>query len=278
MDKTSYMKVTCPFCGETNYPVPTSMDSLICQQCGKTLPIEYSMEQQQARQRKLRRKDEPKTASFNEDDSMTKSATVRMTDAWRLNKGDKVRGPNGETHELRRNFRPHETDPHSGYVDTDSGTALTERVKPVQVVDVNMQQKSLPGYGVPGGNSNRLPFDPQANHAIDVYKNQSGVAHTPGASNVAPGGKDSQTECPSCKKHGTLQRQGDHYQCSACGYREKFGGGAGLAFTDSPRRIITNPEVSKIHRSNLQYSTINSSGMSAIARRAQAVLAQEENS
>lgn len=181
-------------------------------------------------------------------------ATILNTDAWRLNPGDNVRMPNGRTMKVHR-IRPHETSNAHVYVDTDSGTSLSGRYDPFEVVHSNAQQQSLPGYGTPGGNSNKLPFDPQSSHGTNAAPDTS----------AAPG---AQTQCPACKKKGTLQRQGDHYTCSSCGYRETFGGAGGRAFSDAPRRVITSR----------QYSTINTSGMSAIARRAREVLAQEENS
>lgn len=184
-------------------------------------------------------------------DSSRKTATVLNTDAWRLNPGDNIRMPNGRTMKVHR-VRPHETSGKHVYVDTDSGTSLAERAQAFEVVHSNAQQQSLPGYGTPGGNSNKLPFDPQSSHGT----------------NVADTGGSTGASCPACKRKGTLQRQGDHYTCSACGYRESFGGAGGHAFSDAPRRVQTSR----------RYSTINTSGMSAIARRAREVLAQEENS
>ena len=180
--------------------------------------------------------------------SQRKIATQFDTQAWKLNPGDNVRMPNGRTMKVNR-VRPHETSGHHVYVDTDGGTAQVGRNDAFHVVHKNQQQQSLPGYGTPGGNTNRLPFDPQTN-------NEGG----PKSDNQ--GGKD----CPSCGSKGSMQRQGDKYVCSRCGFSQTFGGAGGHSFTDQPHQL----------QNTSSYSTINTSGMSAIARRAHAVLDQKE--
>ena len=179
-------------------------------------------------------------------ENQRKVATVLNTDAWRLNPGDNISMPNGRTMKVHR-VRQHETSPHHVYVDTDGGTTVSGRGDKFTVVPANAQQQSSPGYGTPGGNSNKMPFDPQSS----------------GGTNTAPKGANS---CPSCQGKGTLGRQGDHYTCTRCGYQESFGGAGGKTFSDSPRNV-------QIRSS---YTTVNGSGMSVIARRAQTVLAQEE--
>jgi ribosomal protein L37AE/L43A len=189
-----------------------------------------------------------------------KTATILNTDAWRLNPGDNITMPNGRTMKVQR-VRPHETNNHMVYVDTDGGTTLAERAQRFQVRPHNSQQQSSPGYGTPGGNTDKI-------HGEEDVKGNNEMPHSPS--------KES-NQCPSCRSKGTLQRQGDHYTCSKCGYRESFGGAGGHAFTDSPRQVI--PRGQELHnRREAQYSTINTSGISAIARRARALLAQEENS
>jgi ribosomal protein L37AE/L43A len=190
-----------------------------------------------------------------------KQATVHHVRADQLNPGDQFVDEAGRTHVMEMG-RKHETarDPDPNwYLHTNQGTTLVRRNQMFDVSPTNNRQQSLPSYGTPGGNSNVLPFNPQS---------------SPGAKNVAPGetgqaGGGHGTQCPSCKASGTLTRKGNHYVCSRCGYQETFGGGggAGNAFSDAPRRVRGS-----------RYSTINSAGMSAIARRARAVLAQEENS
>jgi hypothetical protein len=164
---------------------------------------------------------------------------VLDTNAWKLNPGDQIKTPNGRTQKVVR-IRPHETSANHVYVDTDAGTTLAERNDSFQVAPRNSQQQSLPGYGTPGGNSNRLPFDPQSS-----------------GDNSAPTSK-----CPNCGGPGTLRQAGDHYQCSRCGYQEQFGGAGGAAFSDNPSVVRT-------------FSTINHF-QPALARRAAALLSQED--
>jgi ribosomal protein S27AE len=186
-------------------------------------------------------------------ETSAKTATVQETEAWKLNPGDNIRMPNGKTMKVHR-IRPHETSSKHVYVHTDGGTSVSERNSKFQVMPVNNQQQSLPGYGTPGGNTNRQPFDPLTNN--EHSKNQHG-------DNAAKGGNN----CPSCGGKGTMQRQGDHYVCTRCGYKQTYGGAGGHNFSDSPRQFQVGSS----------YNTVNTSGMSAIARRAQEVLAMEEN-
>lgn len=170
-----------------------------------------------------------------------RTATVIDTRAEMLNPGDQIKTPNGRTQKVVR-VRPHETSGKHVYVDTDGGTAVVERSAGFQVAPKNSQQQSLPGYGTPGGNANALPFDPQSGNAT----------------NAAPS-----TQCPTCGGHGTLARQGDHYSCNRCGYREQFGGAGGHAFSDASSVVRT-------------FSTVNQSTKSVVARRAAALLNQED--
>ncbi len=203
----------CPKCGSETYT--WQGDVAVCSKCGHKSGKEWTK-------------------------GAAKQATVLDTRAEMLNPGDQIRTPQGQTQKVNR-VRPHETSAKHVYVDTDGGTALVERGASFQVSPRNSQQQSMPGYGTPGGNSNRLPFDPQAS-----------------GDNSAP-----TTKCPNCSGPGTLARQGDHYSCSRCGYREKFGGAGGHAFSDNPSVVKT-------------FSTINSTTHSAVARRAMALLNQSE--
>lgn len=171
-----------------------------------------------------------------------KTATVLDTRAEMLNPGDQIKTPNGRTQKVQR-VRPHETSAKHVYVDTDGGTALVERSAGFQVAPKNSQQQSMPGYGTPGGNANQLPFDPQSGNAT----------------NSAPS-----TKCPNCGGPGTLAQKGDKYACSRCGYTEAFGGAGGNAFSDASSVVRT-------------FSTINSGTQSVVARRAAALLNQEEH-
>jgi hypothetical protein len=175
----------------------------------------------------------------------SKTATMIDTFADKLNPGDSVRLPNGKTQRITR-VRKHETSGSHVYVDTDGGTALVKRNQGFSVVPVNNTQQHLPGYGTPGGNSNSIPWD-----------KQTGGDNTPGG---APGAGHGVTQCPNCSGVGSLKREGDHFKCARCGYRENFGGAGGATYTDQTHRI-----------QNFS-SRINERPMSAIARRASEML------
>jgi ribosomal protein L37AE/L43A len=212
-------QVSCRSCGHTGQPRLGDGTGANCARCGS-----YSVSKTRPGQ---------STAAV--------TATIRESNAEWLNPGDSIRTPNGKTQKVNR-VRPHETSADHVYVDTDGGTALVKRTDRFQVVPDNNQQQSLPGYGTPGGNSNRLPFDPQSS----------------AGGNSAPS-----SQCPVCGTKNSLSRSGDHYTCSRCGYREQFGGAGGNAFSDSPQVVRT-------------FSTINRPTQSVIARRAQQVLDQKE--
>jgi len=190
-----------------------------------------------------------------------KTATVFDTQADRLNVGDQIRTPTGQTVKVLR-MRNHETSPGHVYMDTDQGTSVVRRKAPVQVVPFNSQQQELPGYGTPGGNTNQLPMD---------------------KGNVGPSKRDQpgtnqaqSSNCPVCGGKGTMARKGQGYVCSKCGYRENVGAagpGSGFTFTDTPQRLMGNPGPNKGPG-----FPVASSLKSAIARRAQEVLdSTEEN-
>lgn len=235
--------VSCDSCGHVGHPVLGDGTASNCGRCG-SYSISNSIPVGQHGDAAAPAKTKPTPISL----SGRKQATVLSADAWRLNPGDSIQTPNGRTMKVQR-VRPHETSPHHVYIDTDGGTTVAQRTDRYTVVPHNSQQQATPGYGTPGGNTNTLPFDPQAS----------------GGSNAPAKGSN---QCPSCKGNGTLARQGDHYTCSKCGYKESFGGAGGNAFSDSPRQVQVRSS----------YTTVNSPGMSVIARRARAVLAQEENS
>jgi len=175
----------------------------------------------------------------------SKTATQFDTQADKLNPGDMIRTPTGQTVKVLR-MRNHETSGGHVYMDTDQGTSVVRRKSPVSIVPFNSQQQEMPGYGTPGGNTNQLPMD----------KGNVGPGGNGPATN-APG--KSGTDCPVCGGKGTLHRQGQNYVCSKCGYRENFGAagpGEGYNFTDMTQQLR------------------GQSSLSAIARRAQAVLDQ----
>lgn len=171
-----------------------------------------------------------------------KISTQYTVRADQLRPGDQVRVPTGQTTKIKR-VRRHETSGKHVYVDTEGGTTVVPVDEMFESVPQNARQLEVPGYGVPGGTSNRLPFDP----------------HGPGGSNVP-----TETTCPVCGSKGTLRRTGDHYTCSKCGYQENFGGAAEKGYSSSQQVIRT-------------FTSNNRKTASAIAKRAQQVLEQEEN-
>jgi hypothetical protein len=205
--------------------------------------------------------DQKPEANYGRKES-SKTATQFDTTADRLNPGDMIRTPTGQTVKVLR-MRNHETSPGHAYMDTDQGTSVVRRKAPVQIVPANTRQQELPGYGTPGGNTNQLPMD---------------------RGNVGPGGGGggsssnvaTSADCPVCGGKDTLHRQGQMYVCSKCGYKENFGAagtqGQGFTFTDMPQQLRgggpnRGPGI-----------PLSSSLKSAIARRAQEVLdSTEEN-
>ena len=180
----------------------------------------------------------------------SKTATHFDTQADKLNPGDMIRTPTGQTVKVLR-MRNHETSPGHAYMDTDQGTSVVRRKAPVSIVPFNSQQQELPGYGIPGGNTNRLPMDPG---------NVGPSKQTPSGTNQA----DPNRSCPVCGGKGTLARRGQSYVCSKCGYRENVGAagpGKGFDFTDAPQRLMRSSSLDQ---------------KSAIARRAQEVLETTE--
>lgn len=240
--------VHCRSCGNEAHPMMSGgATGPECSVCGsyevsKTRPTPTGGTPYPENSRYLHQGDYALTGPGKEKHASLHEATVLNTQAWMLNPGDQIRMPTGKTQKVTR-VRPHETSQKHVYVDTDGGTALALRTDPFDVVPFNSQQQELPGYGTPGGNTNHAP----------------GLG---GGDNMAPS-----TQCPVCGGNGTLTRQGDHYTCSRCGYKEQFGGAGGHSFSDSPRQVQTAAK----------YSTINSPMKSVVARRAEAMLNQKEN-
>lgn len=135
-----------------------------------------------------------------------------------INQGDQIRTPTGQTITVNK-VRRHETSGDHYYLDTDAGTSVVPYSTAFDMVSQsgNQSQEALPGTGVPGGNSNNMPFNPQAG-------GEAGSTETP-------------TQCPSCGRKGTLNRKGGKYQCSSCGASANPTGGAGMNFSDSTQQI-----------------------------------------
>lgn len=187
-----------------------------------------------------------------------KIATVLNTQIERLNKGDQIRTPTGQTSEVKR-LRPHETDSTLMYLDTDMGTSTVKRGTEFQVVPRNSQQQELPDTGNPmgGGNAAELP---------GAGKTPGGAGTTP---NVAPG------SCPNCGNTGTLHLHSGSYVCSVCGFTVPAGNSpGGLTFTNQPHGYMPTRrkpgEIPTAHVWASKYQTSNDSS-SQIARRARQV-------
>lgn len=192
-----------------------------------------------------------------------KTATVLNTQIERLNTGDQIRTPTGQTAEVHKT-RPHETDSSLMYLDTDMGTSTVKRGTDFQVVPRNSQQQELPDTGNPmgGGNSAELP----------------GAGRTPGGSPDASAAGQNST-CPNCGNSGTLHLQGGMYVCSVCGFSVNAKGSPGnLMFTDQPHGYLPGRrkpgEVPTAHVWASKYDTTSSH--SQIARRARQVLGGEQ--
>lgn len=170
------------------------------------------------------------------------TATVLETSADRLQPGDAVLGPTGQTLRVKR-VRNHETSNGHVYVDTDAGTTVVERGHNFRIAPHNTTQQETPGFGIPGANTNSQPFG--RDHG---QSNQVG----------------SQT-CPNCGATGSMTRRGGTYVCSRCGYHEQTGPlGEGANLLDS-ERVIQNFNAPIKSFSSLDRPT-------AIASRARAVL------
>jgi hypothetical protein len=193
----------------------------------------------------------------------SRTATVLNTQVERLNKGDQVRTPTGQTMEVK-GIRPHETDATKMYLDTDSGTSVVDRGLNFQVVPKNSQQQELPDIGNPmGGNSAQTPG---AGHG------PGGPAPTPGKSPVA------NTPCPNCHTTGSLHLRSGNYMCTVCGFTIAAGGTpGGLMFSNQPRGFTPQRRapgtVPQAHVWASKYSTHD--GESQMARRARQVLGGE---
>jgi preprotein translocase subunit YajC/predicted RNA-binding Zn-ribbon protein involved in translation (DUF1610 family) len=175
----------------------------------------------------------------------TKTATQFTQQADSLQPGDQIRTPTGQSVKVRKT-RNHETSMDHIYVETDAGTTVVRRDAPFTVMPVNSTQQEVPGFGIPGANTNEQPF-----------------SGSPGATNQAPT-QGQAGACPNCGAQGTLHRQGNHYVCSRCGFQQNLGPLGTNPLLDS-NQVLRNFRSSK-------------TPTSAIARRAAQVLTDEETS
>jgi ribosomal protein S27AE len=143
------------------------------------------------------------------------TATLLDISADRLQPGDSILGPTGQTMRVKR-VRNHETSNKHVYVDTDGGTTMVERAHNFKIAPHNTTQQETPGFGIPGANTNSQPFSRDHGQSNQV---------------------SSQT-CPNCGATGSMTRRGGTYVCSRCGYHEQTGPlGEGANLLDSERVI-----------------------------------------
>ena len=188
----------------------------------------------------------PRKTPNNKTTSSNKNATLIPTQVQNLTPQDYILHPITQGNEKIRRTRSFETQGDEAYVDTDSGTSSpVKRNQTVVRNPYNMSQIELPSTGIPGGNSNVIPF---------------GRQHDPSANK--PSAKES--KCPRDGTMMTLQKGGNTYKCSTCGLVETVRGAGGLNFSDAP-------SVNKAAIKN------NRRTASAIAQRARQVLDLEEN-
>lgn len=164
-----------------------------------------------------------------------------------LRAGESIRLPNGQVINVN-DVRRHETSRDHYYIDTDAGTTVVPWSTKFQVVpqgSANTRQEPFPDLGIPGGNDNQLPMNPQ----------------NTGASNADPGS----SRCPNCGGKGSLVRRGQKYVCSRCGYSETYSGGGGTQYQFSDSGQMLQP-TSMRNPNDIR---------TAVARRAAALLATE---
>jgi hypothetical protein len=182
----------------------------------------------------------------NKATSSNKNATLIPTQVQNLTPQDYILHPITQGNEKIRRTRSFETQSGEAYVDTDSGTSSpVKRNRTVVRNPYNMSQIELPSTGIPGGNSNVIPFGRQ----------HDPLANKPSAEEL---------KCPRDGTMMTLQKGANDYKCSTCGFVEKVPGAGGLKFSDAP-------SVNKAAIKN------NRRTASAIAQRARQVLDLEEN-
>lgn len=178
---------------------------------------------------------------FSQGVAAAHTATVLDTHAERLQPGDRVLGPTGQTLKVKR-VRNHETSGDHLYLDTDQGTSLVKRKDQFRLAPHNTTQQEVPGFGIPGANTNTNPF-----------------SRDHGQSNQVGSGT-----CPNCGAQGSMARRGGSYVCSRCGYHEQQGPLGENALLDSDRVIRSFNRLDR--------------GKTAVARRAREVLSTLEES
>lgn len=156
---------------------------------------------------------------------MRHRSTVLNTQVERLNKGDQVRSPTGQSSSVK-GIRPHETDSTLMYLDTDQGTSTVKKGTDFQVVPHNSQQQELPDIGNPmnEGNSAQVPAG---------GRGAGGPAAPQGS------GANIHMQCPNCGNTGTMRMHGGNFICSVCGFTIAAGGSpGGLLFSNQEHGVM----------------------------------------
>lgn len=190
--------------------------------------------------------------------SSKKKATVLTTQIERANPGDMLRTPQGQTVTIKK-VRPHETENDKVYVDTDQGTSLMSRGTDVELVPHNSQQQELPGSGIPGANTGRMP----------------------GAGSGA-GGEATHLQAPTCPVDGAkMVFRNQMWICPVDGTTAPTAAApAGMMPTDNPNGHLLNRPVDRpVPQTHLWASRYNTIGReSLVVRSAKRVLStMEEN-
>jgi hypothetical protein len=189
------------------------------------------------------------------------TATVLNTQIERLNPGDSIRTPTGQTSEVKQ-IRPHETDSTLMYLDTDMGTSTVKRGTDFQIVPHNSQQQELPNTGnmMGGGNAGALP----------------GQGKSPGGTSPGQQGVHKQT-CPNCGSTA-MELQGSAFMCRVCGFSAGAGNTPGnLMFGDKPHGYMpSRRQPGEVPTAHVWASKYTDQQGSQIARRARQVLGGEQ--
>lgn len=179
-------------------------------------------------------------------------ATVLNTSWERVNPGDMIRTPQGQTVKITGRPRPHETDNTRVYVPTEWGMTLMNRGAPVQLVPHNTMQQEQPDSGSPLGGGN-VGFQPE-----------KARSHP----------DEGEHKCPN--DGSPLQFTGEAWVCPRGDYSEPTNTPGGATFSN-PRNVVQTPQRGSVPRTHIWGSRYTPDGRSAIARRAQQVLELEGN-
>lgn len=210
-------------------------------------------------QRKVRRK---MKRSREDRGRSQRHASIVNTYVERINPGDEIRTPTGQTTKVL-SVRRHEYRSNFVYLDTEIGTTVIERGTPVQVIVGNAAQQSVtPGH--PWGNTDTIPMSgkgpagtgsPERNHSKD---------------------------CPVCYRRNTLYLVGQKWRCRRCNFEIQAGSVPyGADFSNQhrlqlPMRGHDEVPVARVWASQESIDNLYTTGRpSLLARRAQEILEGE---